>query len=193
MFVAVSVVCVACGARILKAERCSFFFFYLEAYIYCVLLAAPQPDWTQARHDLGVALDSATPRHGTATNGESLGAPVLVVIPVKDSALQRDSGCEDAALESTRESILKDAWEGLGLRGVAERGFSFRVALVGLHEFESRSKAAAATQEGLVFAGGLEEACSKDVAVKLAELAGVYCFGVGVEVAYVPRRRNKSA
>ena len=96
------------------------------------------------------------------------------MIPVKDSALQRDSGCEDdTAFEATREGILQDAWEGLGLRGVAERGFSFRVALVGLHEFESRSKAAAATGEGLVFAGGLEEACSNDVAVKLAELAGV--------------------
>lgn len=109
--------------------------------------------------------------------------PVLVVIPVKDSALQRDSGCEDdAAFEATREGILQDAWEGLGLRGVAERGFSFRVALVGLHEFESRSKAAAATGEGLVFAGGLEEACSNDVAVKLAELAGVcvcVCFIFG--------------
>ena len=137
---------------------------------------SPQPDWSQAREDLRLALDS-TPScgggDGTAGNGESLGVPVLVVIPVKDSALQRGSGCDDAAaVESTRKEILKDAWEGLGLQGVAERGFSFRVALVGLHEFESSSKAAAAMGEGLVFAGGLEEACSKDVAVKLAELAG---------------------
>lgn len=143
--------------------------------------AAPQPDWSQAREDLRVTLDSTTPHDGTTSNGESLGVPVLVVIPVKDSALQRDSSCggEDAAaFESTRESILKGAWEGLGLRGVAERGFSFRVALVGLHEFDSKSKAAAAMEEGLAFAGDLEEACSKDVADKLAELAG--SSGVGV-------------
>lgn len=99
--------------------------------------------------------------------------PVLVVISVKDSALQRDANCAGAAsFKRITEKILEEAWKGLGLREVAERGFSFRVALVGLHEFESRSKAAAATAEGLVFAGGLEEACSKDVAMKLAELAG---------------------
>lgn len=122
-------------------------------------------------------MDSTTPVDGTAGHGETLGVPVLVVIPVKDAALQRDPNHEDTAaaaagLESAREGILEDAWEGLGLRAVAERGFSFRVALVGLHEFESRSKAAAAMEEGLVFAGGLEETCSADVAAKLAELAG---------------------
>lgn len=155
------------------------------------MLAAPQPDWSQAREDLRVTLDATTANDGTSSNGESLGVPVLVVIPVKDSALQRDSGCEDAAaFEPTHESILKDAWEGLGLREVAERGFSFRVALVGLHEFESRSKAAAAMEEGLVFAGGLEEACSKDIAVKLAELAGA-CLKFGAEVVYL--RKGKCA
>lgn len=143
------------------------------------MLAAPQPDWSQAREDLRVTLDSTTPRDGTISNGDSLGVPVLVVIPVKDSALQRDNSCQDAAaFETTRESILKNAWEGLALRGVAERGFSFRVVLVGLHEFESRSKSAAALKEGLVFAGGLEEACSKDVSAKLAELAGVFSSGL---------------
>lgn len=137
----------------------------------------PQPDWSQAREDLRLTLDLASKcggGDGATGNGEFLGVPVLVVIPVKDSTLQRDSSCEDAAAfeSTTREEILKDAWEGLGLQGVAERGFSFRVALVGLHEFESASKAAAAMGEGLVFAGGLEDACSKDVAAKLAELAG---------------------
>lgn len=72
-----------------------------------------------------------------------------------------------------REKILEDAWEGLGLRRLAERGSSFRVALVGMHEFASRSKAAAAKAEGLVFAGDLEETCTNDVATKLAELAGM--------------------
>lgn len=101
--------------------------------------------------------------------------PVLIVISVKDSALQRDANCAGAtASKRVTETILREAWEGLGLREVAELGFSFRVALVGLHEFESMSKAAAATAEGLVFTGGLEESCSKDVAVKLAELAGEY-------------------
>lgn len=101
--------------------------------------------------------------------------PILIVISVKDSALQRDAnGAGATASEHITETILKEAWRGLGLREMAELGFSFRVALVGLHEFESVSKAAAATAEGLVFTGGLEEACSKDVSVKLAELAGEY-------------------
>lgn len=100
--------------------------------------------------------------------------PVLIIIPVKESALRRggDGAADTAAFHRIRERILEDAWEGLGLREVAKRGSSFRVALVGLHEFESRSKAAAATAENLVFAGGLEEASSEDVATKLAELAG---------------------
>lgn len=79
---------------------------------------------------------------------------------------------DSAASERTRAKILEDASEGLGLSGVAERGFSLRVALVGLHEFESRSKAAAASGEGLAFAGKSEKSCSEDVAAKLAELAG---------------------
>ncbi|CAM9572322.1 unnamed protein product, partial [Hapterophycus canaliculatus] len=126
----------------------------------------PKPDWSQAREDLGIALNSAYPR-------DFLGVPVLVVIPVKESALRRAGGdrAGTVAFHRIRERILEDAWEGLGLREVAKRGSSFRVALVGLHEFESRSKAAAATAENLVFAGGLEEACSEDVAMKLAELA----------------------
>ena len=103
--------------------------------------------------------------------------PLLVVIPVKDSALQRDNdGADSAASERTRAKILEDASEGLELRRVAERGFSLRVALVGLHEFESRSKAAAASGEGLAFAGKLEKASSEDVAAKLAVLAGEACL-----------------
>lgn len=79
-----------------------------------------------------------------------------------------------------RKKILEDVWEGLELKRVAEKGFSFRVVLVGLHEFESRSKAAAATGGGLVFCGGLEDANSKDLAAKLAELAGAACYYVRV-------------
>ncbi|CAM9403052.1 unnamed protein product [Pylaiella littoralis] len=134
----------------------------------------PKPDWSQAREDLLLTLDSTSKCGGgdSTGDGEFLGVPVLIVISVKDSILQRDVNCSGAAAsESTTEKILREAWKGLGLRQVAELGFSFRVALVGLHEFESVSKAAAATAEGLVFTGGLEEACSKDVAVKLAELA----------------------
>ncbi|CAM9534291.1 unnamed protein product [Ectocarpus sp. 13 AM-2016] len=129
----------------------------------------PKPDWSQAKAELRLALESASPRVGGTA---SIGVPLLVVIPVKDSALQRDAGCADQiAFDRTRERILEDAWEGLGLREVAQYGCSFRVALVGLHEFESRSKAAAASGAGVVFAGSLEDACSEDVAGKLAELA----------------------
>lgn len=81
-------------------------------------------------------------------------------------------GIDSAASERTRAKILEAAWEGLGLGGVAERGFSLRVALVGLHEFESKSKAAAASGEGLAFAGKLEKASSEDVAANLGVLAG---------------------
>lgn len=130
----------------------------------------PQPDWSQAKAELRIALESASPRGGGTG---SIGVPVLVVIPVKDSALQRESGCADqTAFVRTRERILEDVWEGLGLREVAQYGCSFRVALVGLHEFESRSKAAAARGAGVVFAGSREDACSEEVAGKLAELAG---------------------
>lgn len=139
-----------------------------------------QPDWSRAREDLLCTLESASPRRGVTSDGglgadaDFWGVPVLVVIPVKDSVLQRDGRVEESATSNgIRERILADAWEGLRLTAVAERGFSFRVTLVGLHEFESRSKAAAASGEGLVFAGGLEEACSQDVAAKLAELAGL--------------------
>ncbi|CAM9412594.1 unnamed protein product [Ectocarpus sp. 8 AP-2014] len=129
----------------------------------------PKPDWSQSKAELRLALESASPRGGGTA---SVGVPVLVVIPVKDSVLQRDAGCANpAAFDRTRERILEDAWEGLGLREVAQYGCSFRVALVGLHEFESRSKAAAARGAGVVFAGSLEDACSGDVAGKLAELA----------------------
>lgn len=139
-----------------------------------------QPDWSLAREDLRTTLESASLRGGIRTDPEFWGVPVLVVIPVKDSALQRGDGEDPTTAERIRASILQDAWEGLGLKGVAELGFSFRVVLVGLHEFESRSKAAAASTEGLVFAGGVEQSSSEDLAAKLAELAGNYfvfrCF-----------------
>lgn len=102
---------------------------------------------------------------------------MLIVISVLDSALERDYGGSDAAAAAAassrlRQRVLEHAWEGLALRGVADRGFSFRILVVGLHEFESRSRAAAAAGEGLVFAGQMEEANSRHLGKKLADLAG---------------------
>ena len=65
--------------------------------------------------------------------------PLLVVISVQDSVLNggEKRGSSPASL---RECVLKDAWEGPGLQKVAQRGVGVRVTVVGLHEFESRSK-----------------------------------------------------
>lgn len=100
---------------------------------------------------------------------------MLVVIPVWDSALSPDGANGDATAtpaRHVRQRISQGAWEGLALGNLTERGFSFRAMVVGLHEFESRSRAAAAAGEGLVFAGKLEEACSRELGEKLADLSG---------------------
>lgn len=95
--------------------------------------------------------------------------PVLVVIPVLDSFLERP---EKEASSRLRERVLREAWEGLAVQSAADRGYSIRVSLVGLHEFASRSRSAAAAGEGLVFAGSLEEENSLELAEKLCDLAG---------------------
>lgn len=117
---------------------------------------------------------------------ELSGVPVLVVISVKDSILKRWDQGGNSSQGSSRDSVLRDAAEGLGLREVSEMGFSVRGMIVGLHEFESRSMAAAAAGEGLVFAGEVEESCSENLAAGLADLAGagnsenVGCWGRGL-------------
>lgn len=104
-----------------------------------------------------------------------LGPPVLVVIPVRDSTLAPDCGetnAQPTMSARVRQRIMADASKGLGLGELDGMGFSFRIMVVGLHEFESKSRAAAAAGEGIVFAGKLEEACSREFARKLADLSG---------------------
>ncbi|CAN0104438.1 unnamed protein product, partial [Ascophyllum nodosum] len=89
----------------------------------------PKPDWSKAREDLGCAL--------RCTDSECGAVPLLVVISVQDSVLNRGNKKRPGPA-SLRECVLEDAWEGLGLQEVAQRGVSVRVTVVGLHEFESR-------------------------------------------------------
>ena len=96
-----------------------------------------------------------------------------MVISVQDSVLNRGNKKRPGPA-SLRECVLEDAWEGLGLQEVAQRGVSVRVTVVGLHEFESRSKEAAASREGLVFSGDAEKVSSDDLATNVAELSGAW-------------------
>ena len=113
-----------------------------------------------------------------------------MVISIQDSVLNRGEKRRSGSA-SLRECVLDDAWDGLGLQEVAQRGVSARVTVVGLHEFESRSKEAAASREGLVFSGEAEEASSDDLATSVAELSGAWTLSVD-EFILTPRQHVAS-